>query len=394
MQFAPTERRGGTSVTSTPQRRASSGSLTNVLELQRLAGNGAVAHAQRDLAVSSDDRGATSPLIDSALAALVHDKKVTQVRDGGLTMWGSTEYGARASVVTALQAKGFAEPAKMADAVFDRDNVVLFDGTSPEDALSRQKDRPLTGAERHVAKMVFGDTLDLDPVTVSESRVIAAFGYARTLPNHIYFPNDSFANLSLSWLIHELTHVWQYQHGASIPNMVVCAIRGHYEYGGEAGLRKAWAAGDNFADFGTEQQGDILAHYYERLVSGDDTSAFDAFVAQVRVGAVDVRLPEPEPVTPLPGGTLDVKALNERHRARVEADIVRQLRVNPTGKQAMAARRDRVVELFGELAGYWSATYRDRIATRASRDELVTLLYTRMTATTVAKIGAVLAGSR
>jgi hypothetical protein len=52
-----------------------------------------------------------------------------------------------------------------------------------------------------------------------------------------------------------------------------------------------------------------------------------------------------------------------------------------------------VVELFGELAGYWSATYRDRIATRASR-ELVTLLYTRMTATTVAKIGAVLAGSR
>ena len=65
-------------------------------------------------------------------------------------------------------------------------------GGPTEDTLSRKTDRPLTGAEREAAVKVFWGVLNVDPVTISESRVIALGGYARTLPDHIYFPKGSF----------------------------------------------------------------------------------------------------------------------------------------------------------------------------------------------------------
>ena len=233
----------------------------------------------------------------------------------------------------------------------------------------------------------------MDGVTISESAVIAVGGYARTLPGHIYFPKGSFdAPGFVPWLIHELTHVWQYQHDAPLGNVIVSAFKGNYDYGGEAGLRKAWADGDSFGDFGFEQQGDILQHYYQRL--GGDTSAFDPFLAQVRSGWISSRLPEVEPIKPLPAGTLDLKALNERYRARIEAEIVGQLRrrLPASATKAILERRDRVLELFRDFRGYWAGTYLDRIAARAPGDELMTLLYRTMSDSTIGKIRDMLSG--
>jgi hypothetical protein len=397
-------------------RRPASGLAEDLLRLQRTAGNQAVAAAvgvaqssgtaQRDLAAGTDDDSPAYLTIGTALAPLVKAKKVTEVRDGDDVLWGSAVEEAKPEVVAALRAAEFGQAAKMADAVFDRDNVVRFTkgwdpqyggarigGAPREDALSRQTDRPLTAAERDAAITAFGGSLRVDGVTISESSVIAAGGYARTLPDHIYFPKGSFGESGfVPWLIHELTHVWQYQHDAPVANVIVSAFRGNYDYGGDAGLRKAWADGDNFGDFGFEQQGDIMQHYYERVRYGGDTSAFDPFIAQVRSGWIDMRLPEMKSVTPLPESTIDVHALNEQYRARVEARILAQLRLNPARPAAVVARRDRVLELFHDLTGYWSGTYRDRILARDPKDELVTLLHQRMSRATVAKVLDVLAG--
>jgi hypothetical protein len=361
---------------------------------------------QRDLAAKTNDYSPVFLSIGEALAPLIKAKSVTQTRDGDLEMWASTVDAAKPDVVAAFQAKGFSKASPMADAVYDRNNVVLFTegwdpqyggarvgGASREDTLSRETDRPLTAAERDAARTVFWGALRMDGVTISESTVIALGGYARTIPDHIYFPKGSFDESGfVPWLIHELTHVWQYQRGAPVGNVIVSAFRGHYDYGGEEGLRRAWADGDNFADFGFEQQGDILQHYFERVRAGIDTSAFDPFVAQVRSGVIDQRLPEVKPITPLPLGTLDEHALNEKFRVRIENEIIAQLKLYPRGDRAILARRDKVLELFRNFIGYWSGTYRDRIDARAPNDELVTLLYGRMSRATVTRIRDLLGG--
>ena len=159
-------------------------------------------------------------------------------------------------------------------------------GLALGDALSANK-RPMTGDERTEAKLVFGDSLNMNKVTLAEAPIMAIGNMARTPFDTIYFPpgtfKESFTDF-MPWLIHELTHVWQYQHGVSVLEKLWVALHGQkaYNYGGEAALRSASASGKRFTDFNTEQQGDILRDYYRKLKEGKDTSAYDPFVDQVQ----------------------------------------------------------------------------------------------------------------
>jgi hypothetical protein len=165
-----------------------------------------------------------------------------------------------------------------------------FAGTALGDVATSNA-RPLSSTEKMEATKVFGTSLDLDEVTVAEAPIMASFGYARTLPGAIYFPPGTF-NLPpadyMPWLIHELTHAWQYQHGVTIWETLFHAIRGRYDYGGEAGLVSARREGKRFRDFNTEQQADICKDYYIRQRDGLDTSAWDPYIAEVKgtVGAL------------------------------------------------------------------------------------------------------------
>ncbi len=162
-------------------------------------------------------------------------------------------------------------------------------GLAIGDALSANK-RPLTSDERTEAKLVFGDSLDMNAVKLAEAPIMALGQMARTPFDTVYFPpgtfKESFSDF-MPWLIHELTHVWQYQHGVSVLEKLWVALHGKkaYNYGGEEALRNASATGKRFTDFNTEQQGDILRDYYIKLKAGKDTSAYDPFVAQVKGGA-------------------------------------------------------------------------------------------------------------
>lgn len=156
------------------------------------------------------------------------------------------------------------------------------------DALSADK-RGLTSNEKTEAQKVFGSSLDYAAVKIAEAPIMAIGENARTPFDTIYFPPGTakmaFADF-MPWLIHELTHAWQYQHGVSVVTKLFWALHGAkaYDYGGETGLRAAASAGKHFTDFQTEQQGDILRDYYNKLMAGADTSAYDPFVAEVKAG--------------------------------------------------------------------------------------------------------------
>lgn len=156
------------------------------------------------------------------------------------------------------------------------------------DAVSSEK-RGLTGPEKTEARLVFGNSMDYDAIRVTAAPLMSAGGFARTLPGTIYFPPSNFrADFSsqlndMTFLIHEMTHAWQYQHGTSVFTTLYHAIRGNYNYGGEAGLRQATAQGKHFRDFNTEQQGDICRDYYRNLKTpGASVTAYLPFIQEVQ----------------------------------------------------------------------------------------------------------------
>ena len=147
--------------------------------------------------------------------------------------------------------------------------------------------RPLTGDERREAQIPFGSSLNMNEVRLVEAPIMAIGGFARTPFNTIYFPPGTLAlppDQLMPWLIHELTHVWQHQHGISVFEKLFWALHGAsaYDYGGESALRQAAAQGKRFIDFNTEQQADILKDYYIKKKGGQDVSAYEPFVAQVQ----------------------------------------------------------------------------------------------------------------
>jgi hypothetical protein len=174
--------------------------------------------------------------------------------------------------------------------------------------------RRLIETEQAEAQLVFHASLDFDRVRVVEGaqwpNLLARLGgflqrapvpqvhNAVTLFDTAYFPRalkTRPADLSggdigdLAWLVHELTHVWQNQHYG--PTYLLKALQaqlqlgsGAYDYGGEAGLIAARQAGRKLRHFNMEQQGDIARDYYVRLKFGQDTAAWEPFVAELRAG--------------------------------------------------------------------------------------------------------------
>jgi hypothetical protein len=94
----------------------------------------------------------------------------------------------------------------------------------------------------------------------------------------------------LSLLVHEATHVMQYERrGSRYLGEALFAQRrlgrGAYHYEGEEGLRKAWKAGMALSVFNREAQAQIAQDYYWRRELGLDTSAYEPYISAIRVGA-------------------------------------------------------------------------------------------------------------
>jgi hypothetical protein len=178
--------------------------------------------------------------------------------------------------------------------------------------------RTLTEFERDEAEQVFMTSVDLDAVRILESDWLAlkietvGSRFARRPPrdtNAVTFgrlirfsrqlklgeENSERARIDdMAWLVHELTHVWQYQHfgWVYLPQAVGAQLRegpSAYQYSEQisladrgADLEQMWQAGKRLADFNREQQGDIARDYYKALKAESNTSGWLHFIEEIR----------------------------------------------------------------------------------------------------------------
>jgi hypothetical protein len=155
--------------------------------------------------------------------------------------------------------------------------------------------RPLTADERTTAESIFGPKgIQYRQVRVAEGGLLEyvfrrngnrAFATWHT----INLPDNYADNLPL--LIHEMTHVFQYERVGSVYiGQGLWAQRrlgrAAYDYQGEPGLKAAHAAGIRFRHYNREQQGQIVQDYCARMRAGLKTSAYDPFIDEMRDGLI------------------------------------------------------------------------------------------------------------
>ena len=164
--------------------------------------------------------------------------------------------------------------------------------------------RPLYAWEITEARQVFGDSLRYDRIRIHECATWAdaidrlgrrlkkqappgpeehnsvTLGYhcyfPVSLPDRLVPPGDPL-DYYMPWLIHELTHAWQYQHTGwtYLVRALAAQFRygpAAYDFGGEAKLIKCRQNHWTITNFNPEQQGDIARYYYYGLRS---TNAID-----------------------------------------------------------------------------------------------------------------------
>jgi len=149
--------------------------------------------------------------------------------------------------------------------------------------------RTLTPHETTIAQKVFGDALDTTPLRLAEGGLLGSFGVARTLPTLVTFPRGTLTTPQHQaryerWLVHELTHAYQYQHGHNILSLIPTALAGFftksiYDYGGPTALQTK-----PFTAFNTEQQANIIADYYylSTYEPHQDLSPYEPHITHIR----------------------------------------------------------------------------------------------------------------
>jgi hypothetical protein len=123
--------------------------------------------------------------------------------------------------------------------------------------------RALTSAERALARPTFGLSLDFSRVRIIEGEAFAGTTVGNTirLPEGFDISNAPDAEL----LIHELTHVWQYQHDGTdyISESLHTQILGHIHTGNRnAAYDYVPDASRSFFDFTPEQQAYIVQNHF------------------------------------------------------------------------------------------------------------------------------------
>ncbi|WP_350561885.1 type IV secretion protein Rhs [Psychrobacter sp. CAL346-MNA-CIBAN-0220] len=142
-----------------------------------------------------------------------------------------------------------------------------------------QQARPLSAGEIILARSVFGSNIQLDKVQLKTTWWVLK-NYAVSPNGNIYFnPADwvvDFSEVAVtkqSWLIHELTHIWQLQQGLKVVRGAL--INRRYSY--------VLIAGKSFFKYGIEQQARMVQDYFVQQQSGKDCRAFEACIPFLQV---------------------------------------------------------------------------------------------------------------
>ena len=137
-----------------------------------------------------------------------------------------------------------------------------------------KRSRQLSVGELAIARSVFGDSIRLDEVNLKTAWWVLKT-YAVSPNGNIYFNKADwvadFSHASInkqSWLIHELTHVWQLQQGLKVVRGAIMNRRYNY----------VLKAGKSFFKYGIEQQARMVQDYFIRRQRGQDCHALEACI--------------------------------------------------------------------------------------------------------------------
>jgi hypothetical protein len=159
--------------------------------------------------------------------------------------------------------------------------------------------RSLTAREIEVARSVFGDSIDYDQVRIDQWSfsipILNGVGLRNSEPFTTFHTINAWGEMDDATLIHELTHVWQYENmGAKyIPEALSGQQEEHripgtyppdiaqpgqpgYDYGGATELQNRMNVGQGITSFNPEQQAKIVEHYFE--IREDGRSSNDTFL--------------------------------------------------------------------------------------------------------------------
>ena len=138
----------------------------------------------------------------------------------------------------------------------------------------RGQSRFLTSAEMVLARSVFGNSIKLNDVQLKTTWWVLK-NYAVSPNGNIYFhPDDWITDFSTaplskqSWLIHELTHVWQLQQGLKVVRGALFNRR--YDY--------VLEVGKSFFKYGIEQQARMVQDYFVNRQLGKDCQDLEACI--------------------------------------------------------------------------------------------------------------------
>jgi hypothetical protein len=252
---------------------------------------------------------AEAPGLRSSLSALISSSKVKEVKSkSGNKSWFAANHHRnckRSDIGRAFRIAGYSLARKMARALYDihgeylyhKDKIVvpgLLGGFKKTKGprLTTQRSRSLTEFEIRQAKIVFKNALNYSKVTIEDgspsARIMSLGGYARTVGNTIYFPVGK--SRDMPFMIHELTHVWQYQK-KGIVSTIKClwaqATTG-YKYmpkgtkNPDQYMLRQRGRGKTLYSYNYEQQGDILEDYYRRRRKGLPVIGYRLFAKDVK----------------------------------------------------------------------------------------------------------------
>ncbi len=156
---------------------------------------------------------------------------------------------------------------------------------------------PLSAEEREAVASALGPkALRYGDVRIAEGGILPLIfgrngGRAFCTWHTIHLPREgAHTRKDLSLLVHEATHVMQYERmGTLYIGEALYAQhklgRGAYDYGGEQGLRRAHEQGVPLRAYNREAQAQIVQDYFRRREQGLDVSAYEPYVRQARAGA-------------------------------------------------------------------------------------------------------------
>ncbi|MBU5617006.1 type IV secretion protein Rhs [Psychrobacter sp. TAE2020] len=144
---------------------------------------------------------------------------------------------------------------------------------------AKPQSRYLTPSEIALAYSIFANSLDVSEIQLKTAWWVFK-NYAVSPNGNIYFhPADwcpDFSTVSIgkqSWLIHELTHVWQLQRGLKVVRGAV--INRRYNY--------ILQTGKSFFNYGIEQQARIVQDYFVRRQLGQDCKELEDCIPFLQV---------------------------------------------------------------------------------------------------------------